>query len=79
MVDIPEHTVPLPDLLELSKLPPLMLRAEVARFARCTTRTVQRAEAAGLLPAARPHRGGSTRVLYRREDVLAWLGIEVTS
>jgi DNA-binding transcriptional MerR regulator len=52
----------------------MMLRTEVAEFARCTTRTVQRAEALGLLRAARKG-AGSTRTLYRREDVLAWLGI----
>ena len=78
-MDINDHTDTFRDLLDPSRLPALLLRTEVARLARCTTRTVQRAEAAGLLPAVRPHRGGSTRVLYRREEVLAWLGIEVTS
>jgi len=75
-VDANERTATLPEPLDLTRLPPLLLRTEVARLGRCTTRTVARAEAAGLLPAARPNRaGGSTRTLYRREDVLAWLGL----
>ena len=76
MADIPEQSVPHPDQVDICSLPPLLLRTEVARLARCTTRTVQRAEAAGLLPAVRRHYGGSSRTLYLREDVLSWLGLE---
>jgi len=63
--------------LDVKRLPPLLLRCEVACLARCTTKTVAKAEHAGLLVPARPNRsGGATRTLYRREDVLRWLGLD---
>jgi predicted DNA-binding transcriptional regulator AlpA len=50
-------------------LPERMTRRELAKFWRVSARTIERREAAGRGP--KPiHIGG--RVLYRREDVLAW-------
>lgn len=50
-------------------LPLRMTRQELADFWRVTTRTLERHEMAGIGP--RPLRVGG-RVLYRRDDVLAW-------
>ena len=50
-------------------LPPRLTRAELALLWRVSLRTVERHEAAGIGP--KPVRIGG-RVLYRREDVLAW-------
>jgi predicted DNA-binding transcriptional regulator AlpA len=50
-------------------LPERMTRIELAKFWRVSARTIERREAAGCGP--KPiHIGG--RVLYRRDDVLAW-------
>jgi excisionase family DNA binding protein len=59
----------------LDQLPPLIPKWLAARTAWCSTRTVDRAIAAGRLRALRP--GG--RVLIQREDFLRWLGLEVTA
>ena len=50
-------------------LPPRLTRAELALLWRVSPRTIERYEAAGIGP--QPIRIGG-RVLYRREDVLAW-------
>lgn len=50
-------------------LPHRMTRADLALFWRVSPRTIERYEAAGIGPP--PIRVGG-RVLYRREDVLAW-------
>ena len=50
-------------------LPPRLTRAELALFWRDSLRTIERYESAGIGP--QPFRIGG-RVLYRREDVLAW-------
>ena len=50
-------------------LPSRLTRAELAAFWRVSARTIERWEAAGQCPA--PVRVGG-RVLFRREDVLAW-------
>ena len=50
-------------------LPDRLTRQELAHFWRVSTRTIERHETAGTGP--RPVRIGG-RVLYRREDVLAW-------
>lgn len=62
-----------PDVLDISHLPPLLKRREVAALARCSPQTIRRATLDGELKAARalPHRPA----LYRREDVLRWLGL----
>ena len=51
------------------ELPQRMTRAELARHWRVTQRTIERHESAGI--GLLPFRIGG-RVLYRREDVLAW-------
>ena len=51
------------------ELPARMTRAELAALWRVSLRTVERHEAAGIGPKS-IRIGG--RVLYRREDVLAW-------
>jgi len=53
----------------IDDLPDRMTRPELARFWRVSTRTIERHEMLGIGP--RPIRIGG-RVLYRREDVLAW-------
>lgn len=50
-------------------LPQRMTRADLALFWRVSPRTIERYETAGIGPP--PIRVGG-RVLYRREDVLAW-------
>lgn len=50
-------------------LPVRLTREELADFWRVTVRTIERREAQGIGP--KPIRIGG-RVLYRREDVLAW-------
>lgn len=50
-------------------LPSRLTRAELAVFWRVSIRTIERREALGVGPM--PIRLGC-RVLYRREDVLAW-------
>ncbi len=52
-----------------TNLPERLTRAELAQFWRVSTRTIERHEMAGIGP--RPIRVGG-RVLYRRDDVLAW-------
>ena len=74
-----ESTIHRRQATDIESLPPLMTRAMVACLAHCHPRTVARAQALDLLPAARPHQSGSTRVLYRREDVLTWLGVRETA
>ena len=59
---------PDPDF-RLDLLPLRMTRAELARFWRVSVRTIERREAMGIGP--QPIRLGG-RVLYRREEVLAW-------
>ena len=56
-------------LLSLSELPSRLTRAELALLWRVSLRTIQRYEAAGIGP--QPIRIGG-RVLYRREDILAF-------
>ena len=51
------------------ELPSRLTRAELASLWRVSARTIERREALGIGP--RPMRIGG-RVLYRREDVLAW-------
>ncbi len=51
------------------ELPERLTREELAGFWRVSIRTIERREAAGIGP--RPMKIGG-RVLYRREDVLAW-------
>ena len=51
------------------ELPEQLTREELAGFWRVSIRTIERREAAGIGP--RPMKIGG-RVLYRREDVLAW-------
>ena len=59
-----------PDMTDgRSDLPRRMTRAELATLWRVSIRTIERREACGIGP--QPVRIGS-RVLYRREDVLAW-------
>lgn len=71
----PSETTTQAEPIEVDRLPLLLKRTEVARLARCCIRTIQRAESLGELPVAR--RGsGSTRTLYRRADVLRWLGLD---
>ena len=50
-------------------LPQRLTRAELAAFWRVSVRTIERHEASGHGP--KPIRLGG-RILYRREDVLAW-------
>ena len=50
-------------------MPSRLTREELAHLWRVSPRTIERREAAGIGP--RPMRIGG-RVLYRREDVLAW-------
>ena len=50
-------------------LPQRLTRAELASFWRVSVRTIERYEASGHGP--KPIRLGG-RILYRREDVLAW-------
>lgn len=57
------------------ELPPRLTREELALFWRVSTRTIERREASGIGP--RSIRIGG-RVLYRREDVLAWEQTHVT-
>ena len=71
-MDSANQTSPIFDTIDL---PLLLLREEVAQLGRCSTRTVARAEVAGELPVAKPHRRGAERPLYRRGDVLRWLGL----
>ena len=54
---------------EQHDLPQRLTREELARFWRVSVRTIGRREAMGIGP--QPVRLGA-RVLYRREDVLAW-------
>lgn len=56
-------------------LPPRLTPRELAAFWRVCVRTVERRAAASLGP--KPIRIGA-RVLYRREDVLAWEQSHVT-
>jgi predicted DNA-binding transcriptional regulator AlpA len=56
-------------------LPPRLTRAELALFWRVSVRTIERREAMGIGP--QPVRLGG-RVLYRREDVLAWEQAQIT-
>ena len=51
------------------ELPSRLTRAELALLWRVSARTLERREASGFGP--RPMKIGG-RVLYRREDVLAW-------
>lgn len=53
----------------VSALPPRLTREELALFWRVSIRTIERRDAMGIGP--QPIRVGG-RVLYRREDVLAW-------
>lgn len=63
-----------PDLHSVA-LPSRLTREELALFWRVNIRTLQRREAMGIGPL--PVRIGG-RVLYRREDVLAWEEGQVT-
>lgn len=56
-------------MTEPTDLPDRVTRQELAHFWRVSSRTIERREMAGIGP--RPIRIGG-RVLYRREDVLAW-------
>lgn len=57
-------------------IPLILTRNQVAELAHLCTRSVRRAERAGELRCFRPNTlGGSQKALYRREHVLAWLGI----
>ena len=56
-------------------LPLRLTREELAAFWRVSLRTLQRHEAMGIGPL--PLRIGG-RVLYRREDVLAWEQARIT-
>lgn len=58
-----------PPIATLPELPPRLTREELALFWRVSSRTLERREAAGIGPRAVKVGG---RVLYRREDVLAW-------
>ena len=60
--------IPNPEI-EDTGLPSRLTRAELAAFWRVSARTIERWEAAGLCPTL--FRAGG-RVLFRREDVLAW-------
>lgn len=51
--------------------PTLLTAEEAAAIARCSVKTVRRANAIGALVAYR--RGGSRAVLLDRRDVLAWV------
>lgn len=63
-----------PDLMPAA-LPFRLTRAELADFWRVSSRTIERREARGL--GAQAIRLGG-RVLYRREDVLAWEQAQIT-
>ncbi len=58
-----------PPVPALQSLPSRLTRAEMALHWRVSLRTIERHEAAGIGP--QPIRVGG-RVLYRRDDVLAW-------
>ena len=58
-----------PDITQPDCLPSRITREELALLWRVSARTIERREAAGIGP--RPMKIGG-RVLYRREDVLAW-------
>lgn len=66
----------LDNVQDFSELPLLLIRPEVAQLGRCSERTVIRAEHRGQLPAVRVNHGRCVRVLYRRTDVLRWLGLD---
>ncbi len=69
--------LPDPAALSLTDVLPLRLtREELASFWRVSTRTIERREAQGIGP--QPIRIGG-RVLYRREDVLAWEQAQIES
>ena len=57
------------DLAAVPELPARLTREELASLWRVSPRTIERREDAGIGP--RPMKIGG-RVLYRREDVLAW-------
>lgn len=57
--------------IKVLDLPQRLTREELADFWRVSTRTIERWSAQGICP--QPIRIGG-RVLYRREDVLAWEG-----
>ena len=50
-------------------LPARLTRADLARLWRVSLRTIERREASGVGPRSIKFGG---RVLYRREDILAW-------
>jgi hypothetical protein len=58
----------------VSLLPDLATRTQWARLTDRHTVSFARAEAAGLLTSYRPN---CRTILYRKEDVLRWLGIPV--
>ena len=62
-------------MTDASDLPARMTRDELALLWRVSVRTIERREAAGVGP--HPIRIGG-RVLYRREDVLAWEQAQIT-
>lgn len=62
-------------MTDASDLPARMTREELALLWRVSTRTIKRREAMGIGPS--PMKIGG-RVLYRREDVLAWEQAQIT-
>ncbi|MGV8986056.1 MAG: helix-turn-helix transcriptional regulator [Cypionkella sp.] len=68
--------MPDPAAISLTDMLPLRLtRDELALFWRVSTRTIERWSAQGLCPAPICIGG---RVLFRREDVLAWEQAQIT-
>lgn len=60
---------------QIADLPLRLKREELALLWRVSIRTLERREASGIGP--QPIRIGG-RVLYRREDVLAWEAAQIT-
>jgi excisionase family DNA binding protein len=55
--------------------PPLLNTAEAAELLRLSKRTIRRKYAEGLLPGYRSHPGRGGRMVFKRADVLALVGI----
>jgi hypothetical protein len=58
---------------DLKDLPPWLSATTVCRIRNCHTSTLRRARKAGLLEF---HRVNARLFMYRRESVLAWIGLE---
>ena len=68
-------TLGVADVAAVPDLPSRLTREELALLWRVSPRTIERREATGTGP--RPMKIGG-RVLYRREDVLAWEQAQIT-